>query len=86
MPKFTVLVSREIEVELDPSKFTEEFMVEFRKSFYPFYDLEDHAMHLAQLHARELFDGNDFVEGYGEAEDAGIKVRLIDGWEEVTGD
>ena len=72
MKKFTVAVTTEVDVELDESKFTEEFMQGFRDGFYDFHDLEAHAKHLGQLYARGLADNRSFIEGYGEAPDMGI--------------
>lgn len=82
MGKFIVDVTQTVEVELDESKFDEAFMAEFRDSFYPFYDLRDHAEHIAQLQARGIVDlagySGEFVEGYGPSKDMGIKARVID--------
>lgn len=64
-------------IELDESKFTEDFMAEFRESFYPFYDLADHAEHITQLYARGVIEGDEFIEGYGKPSEAGIKVTHI---------
>lgn len=60
-------------VEVDETKFTEQFMQEFRQSFFPFCTLEEHIGHLGQLAARGMFR-DDFVEGYGPPADMGIKV------------
>ncbi|TWB61655.1 hypothetical protein FBZ98_1011000 [Rhizobium sp. ERR 922] len=78
MSKHKAIVSIEVEVEIDDSKFDEAFMAEFRDSFYPFYDIEDHIKHIAQLEARGLLD--DFTEGYGPIKDMGIKA-CADDWE-----
>lgn len=79
--KFRVEVTQLVEVELDASKFNEAFMEEFRESFYPFHSLGDHAEHLAQLHARGLYEldvcPDQFVEGYGPASGMGISARTI---------
>ncbi|MFZ2992560.1 MAG: hypothetical protein WA061_02480 [Microgenomates group bacterium] len=61
--KVEVVQTKEIEVELDDEIITDEFNADFRKYFYPFYDLEDHAEHLAQFRAR--FEDESFIEGYG---------------------
>ncbi|MBO9580348.1 MAG: hypothetical protein J7498_05605 [Sphingobium sp.] len=75
MTKFTVDVTQRIEVELDAEKFDDAFMEEFRASFYPFDTIEDHAQHLAQLHARGLVDWlPSFIEGYGPSNDMGINL------------
>ncbi len=77
--KFIVEVTQTIEVSLDESKFTPEFLAEFIEMMYDFQTLEQHAGHIAQLHARGLFDGNadEFIEGYGPADEMGIEARLI---------
>lgn len=49
-------------VEFDESVCNEEWLEEFAKFFYDFYDLEDHARHIAQYRARF---GRGFIEGYG---------------------
>lgn len=85
MTKFKVQVTQVIEVELDETKFDEQFGKEFRESFYPFYDLEDHAQHLGQLYARGLVDGfgDDFIEGYGPSSEMGISFKEIEQYEEI---
>lgn len=78
MSRHKAIVSIEVEVEIDDAMFTETFMEEFRESFYPFYDIERHIEHIAQLEARGLLE--DFTEGYGPIKDMGIKARTVD-WE-----
>lgn len=82
----TVMVTQRIEVTLDKAKFDEAFMAEFRGSMYPFTTINEHAAHLAQLHARGLYDltwESTFVEGYGNAVDMGISARQVSQDEEV---
>lgn len=76
--KFTLNVIRAVEVTVDETKFTEEFMEEYRESFSPFFYLKDHIEHLGWLFAARGVDDTDFIEGYGPAEDFGIKFREID--------
>lgn len=85
MKTFLIDVTRTIEVTLDETKFTEEFMSHFREYFYPFYSVEDHAKHLAQLEAREMIGWrpDDFIEGYGAKDNFGITTKVIDQDEEV---
>lgn len=82
MPKtFKIEVRQTIEVELDEAKFDDAFMAEFRQYHYPFFDLKDHAKHIAQLQARGAIDVErtvDFVEGYGRSEEMGIKARVVE--------
>lgn len=77
--KFTVIVEQEVEVELDEAKFDEAFMREFREGFYPFFELNDHAEHIAQLQARGIIDAGchsgEFIEGYGPSKEMGIKAN-----------
>ncbi|SPT98361.1 Uncharacterised protein [Lysinibacillus capsici] len=68
--KFEVEVVRtdKYVIELDEQVMDEAWMEQFRNVFYDFYDLEDHADHIAQFRARfnngSFYGG--FIEGYGE--------------------
>lgn len=73
--KRLVEVTFYVDVEMDETKFTPEFMEEFRKYFFPFDCLDDHACHIAQLAAREVLD-EKFTEGYGPLKDMGIKANV----------
>lgn len=74
--KRRVVVTQVVEVEVDESKFTEEWMADWRKSFYNFHTVEQHIRHIAQLRARGMLDPT-FSEGYGHLSNMGIKVRLV---------
>lgn len=72
----TVRVTQEIVVEIDESKFTEDFLNEF--SCYMFdADIEEHIKYLAGLYACEIIDEDSFIEGYGPAKDFGIKFKRL---------
>ncbi len=72
----TVGVSQLVEVQVDEAKFTPKFMEEFRQAFFPFQTIDDHILHLAQLHARGLADDfSTFIEGYGDPKEFGILFR-----------
>ena len=89
MKTYKVEVVQLVEVTLDETKFTEEFMEEFRESFFPFFDIEDHAEHIAQLHARDVYQGmrNEFVEGYAVIDkEFGVKVKVLDTTTEIRDD
>ena len=73
-----------VKVTVDETKFTPQFMEEFRQSFYPFDTIDEHIRHLAQLFAREIADETDFIEGYGMPAEMGIKFLHISGDEEVV--
>lgn len=71
-----------VEVTVDETKFTPEFMAEFRESFYDYSTVNDHIEHLAQLQARGLINmpeiNNRFIEGYGPANEMGIVTQSLD--------
>jgi len=74
----TVRVTRLVDVKVDPSKFDEDFMAEFRASFYGLNTLNDHIEYLGRLFALGIVDeGSKFIEGYGDPKDMGIE--FIDG-------
>ena len=73
-----VLVTQEVRVRINKTKFTKAFMREFRESFYDFHTLDEHIEHLAQLHARGIADDDSFIEGYGPAADMGIRFKVVD--------
>jgi hypothetical protein len=84
MKTIRVEVTRIIDVTVDETKFDETFMDEFRQSFFPFYEVDEHAMHIAQMYARGVIENGDFIEGYGPANDMGISMKNVEGWEEVV--
>lgn len=70
--KFQIEVTQTASVDLKTAAFTDQFMEEYRASFFPFCELREHAEHIGQLVARGVMDevtrhyGNEqFVEGYG---------------------
>lgn len=73
---FDVEVTQHVKVTLDADAFDEAFMEEFRDGFFPFTTLQDHAEHIAQLHARGIVESGDFIEGYGEPDEMGIAVEV----------
>ena len=80
MKTFRISVAQTIDITLDKTKFDGDFMSDFRKSFYPFNTMEEHAEHLAQLCARGIHDlspyVSDFVEGYGPSLGMGISANV----------
>lgn len=81
----TVLVEQLVEVTVDASKFTPDFLAEFQQSMYPFKDLDAHIEHLAQLYARGLCDDfTKFIEGYGPPDEMGIKCKVTDVTQEIA--
>jgi hypothetical protein len=80
--KRKVNVIQVVEVEVDESKFTDEFLSEWQETFYPFTSVNDHILHIAQLEARSFLD--DFTEGYGKIEEFGISAKVVDQVEEFV--
>lgn len=80
MKKYEVEVERLVTVEIDETKFTPEFMEEYREHFDSSFDeIEDHIEHLGWLFAAGRIDGSEkeFIEGYGPANEMGIKFTEI---------
>ncbi len=71
--KRIVKIEKLIEVEIDESKFTEEFINDFKESFYPFENMDAHITHIAWLESSRLL--NSFTEGYGDISDFGISAQ-----------
>ena len=73
----TVTVTQEIEVKVDESKFTPEFLEAFKRHFFPLNDIDDHIKFIAESHARGIVGNfkSDFLEGYGRLDDFGISVK-----------
>lgn len=75
-------VNQIVEVTVDETKFTEDWMASFRKFFYKYKTVDDHMGHIAQLEARGVYSigavGNVFIEGYGPADEMGIKATVQD--------
>lgn len=69
-------VSQTVYVTVDEGAFNPEFMEEFRQNFYDFDTIDEHREHLASLYARGIVDDfSDFIEGYGNPDEFGIKFR-----------
>ena len=65
-----------VEVSVDETKFDDAFMTSFRETMYPFHTINDHIEHLAQLFARGIaVNEHSFIEGYGIADNMGIRFR-----------
>lgn len=75
--EYFVDVRRSVKVFVDKAKFTPQFMEEYRASFAPYYDLHDHIKHLGWLYATGRIDGwpGEFIEGYGPAQEMGIRFE-----------
>lgn len=84
--KFEVEVTRTVVVEVNESKFTEEFMENYRGYIdSSFYDLEDHIKQLGWLFGAGRINGSEkeFIEGYGPANEMGIKFKEI-GYDDIN--
>lgn len=75
MRRYYLTVSTDVEVMVDETKFDAEFQKEFGEAIDPsIKTVEQHVRFLAE-HLTG-FSGSDFIEGYGPAEDMGIKVTI----------
>lgn len=75
MKQYSVEITTQVEVRIDESLWPEQRMEEFRKDFYPFRSLRQHADHVASAYARGIVDSDDsFMEGYGILREAGITI------------
>jgi hypothetical protein len=75
--KRIVDVTFSVEVEVDETKFTDQWLADWRKAFYQFGSIEDHIEHIAQLAARDLLNP-PFTEGYGPLSDMGISAKVVE--------
>ena len=73
-----VEIRQTVQVTVDESKFTPEFMQSFRDSFFDLYSVEDHIEHLGYLHAGNFIDQSSFVEGYGYISEFGVEFEDMD--------
>lgn len=81
--KFQVAVTLNVEVELDETKFDDAFFEEYTKNFFSYDTIEDHAKYLAWMFATARIDNGEFIEGYGPAEEMGIKFKELDDTQEI---
>lgn len=65
MKRFKCTVERTDEyiIEFDENIYDERWIEDFKRYFYDFDDLKEHAEHIAQFRAR--FGDHSFIEGYG---------------------
>lgn len=76
--KKSILVTQLVEVEINESFFSEEFLKEFREVFYNFHTINDHMKHIAQLSARGLIGSGSVPEGYCEGMIIGHSPEVIE--------
>ena len=84
--EFPIKVEQRTVITLNADRFDEQFLAEFRESFYNFHTIEEHAAHLAQMHVRGLYDLNnpqEFVEGYGPIGRYVASIKSTDQFEEI---
>jgi hypothetical protein len=79
----TVAVTHYVDVQVDETKFTEEFMSNYREYMYEFDSIDDHIRYLARLAVEgyvDEFDKSDkFIEGYGPQHEFGISALMYCG-------
>ena len=80
----TYKVIQNIEVIIDESKFTDQFLDEFEKHIFKFFDcrnrIDGHMKFLAEMYARGIIKNytDESFEGYGVLSNMGIKFNLVD--------
>ena len=70
MKRFHATVTQEIIIDIDESKFDDQFLKEFKECMYNFNTVEEHVEHIAQYFAR--FHDED-PEGYLNLEEEMFK-------------
>jgi len=79
MAEKAVTVTQSVRITYDESKFTEEWMAEFRSYMYSFETIDNHLKYLSQLAAVGIWVNTDsFLEGYGIAKDFGLNFEIED--------
>lgn len=75
MQRYQVTARTEFQVEVDETKFTEDFFAEFSSVMWHMDTVEEAVEHLADLFARGMIRGgeDEFIEGYGPAREMGIR-------------
>lgn len=82
-----IIVTQHIKVTVDETKFTPTFMENFTRHFHPCEDVEAHMRHIATSYARGIIDSSSqFLEGYGELTNFGVKLKREDTEAEVVED
>lgn len=76
MEKYVKVIST-VKVIVDETKFTPQFLKEFRECFCDLQTIDEHIQRLAKLKVGGHCD-QDFVEGYGSQEDMGISLEIED--------
>lgn len=77
-----VTVTSTVRVSVDESKFTPQFLKEFRECFCNLQTIDEHIQRLAKLKVRGDCD-QDFVEGYGSQKDMGIDIEILETGTEI---
>lgn len=80
--KYEVSLEKIIQVEIDEKEITEEVLKIFSEVMWKVKGIEDISKHLSYLAATQDRNigilKNELVEGLGETDDFGIKVKLIE--------
>ena len=83
MTTFEVQTTTTVKVTLDETKFTPEFMAEFRDGFYKFHTLKEHAEFLGEgvalgnISETSQYNPQQFEEGYGLLSELGISLEVL---------
>ena len=81
---YDVKFEQTVTVTVDVSKFTDEFMAEFRSFMYPFTEIDQHVAHIGKCYMNNFIQSeNDFLGGYGKLSDFGVRFGVIEEHEEA---
>ena len=83
-----IIIYKTVKVEIAESKFDDDFIASFKKTFYDIENIQGHIENLAQMKARGLINNYSpdpdgvFIEGYGREKEMGIKlVETSEEWD-----
>lgn len=77
MKSFNLTVETDIELIIDETRFTPEFLKEYAETIGGCHNLEDHLKNLSVLITRgQISSDRDFVEGYGVLRDFGVSFDV----------
>lgn len=79
MKKKLVAVTHFVEVEYDETKFTDEWLEDFKSYMYPsFNTIDDHIKFLATKHPITQCYPDAVIEGYGFLREFGVSIKVED--------
>lgn len=79
-----ILIRTEVDVEIDETKISKEWLDEFSAYMWPVKSVDDIIKYVARyVTVNDQIGEDGFVEGIGESSEIGLKTTLIDEDEEI---